>query len=115
MDAQACGAIPVTTPIWAIAENVEYGVFIEGDVRTDQIRARYVHAVAELLLNPQIQDQHRGEMMPWARERFDWERFVTQWDGWAATDTADQRSRARGRGNQPVTEQELADYPGVTL
>lgn len=107
MDAQACGAVPVTTPIWAIGENVEHGVFIEGDVRTDAIRARYVHAVAELLLNPHLQDEHRRPMMPWARDRFYWERFVDQWSMWAAADTENL--------SWPITEQELADYPGVTL
>jgi glycosyltransferase involved in cell wall biosynthesis len=108
MDAQACGAVPVTTPIWAIAENVEHGVFIEGDVRTDAVRARYVHAVAELLLNPHLAEQHRAPMMPWARRRFDWENFVDQWHGWANRDA----SRAAA-ANYPITEQELADYPGV--
>src|SRR5262249_22231428 len=27
MDAQACGAIPVTNPIWACKDNVHYGIF----------------------------------------------------------------------------------------
>jgi len=107
MDAQACGAVPVTNPVWAIGENVEHGVFIEGDVRTEAIRARYVYAVAELLLNPQMQQEHRAEMMPWARDRFNWERFVDQWAMWAAGDTENLA--------WPVTEQEMADYPGVTL
>lgn len=94
MDAQACGAVPVTTPIWAIAENVEHGVFIEGDVRSEAVRARYVHATAELLLNPQIAENHRAAMMPWARDRFKWERFVDQWQEWAQLD-ADERRRPR--------------------
>lgn len=113
MDAQACGAIPVTSPIWAIAENVEHGIFIEGDVRSEAIRARYVHAVAELLLNEHLQAKHRGIMMPWAREWFTWERFVTQWDEWAAIDTANERA-ARYRAIT-VTDEVMADYPGVKL
>lgn len=91
MDAQACGAIPVTNPIWAVGENVQHGVFIEGDVRSEAIRARYVHAVAELLLNPQMQQEHRRDMMPWARGRFDWDNFAVQWQYWAEQDIDEHR------------------------
>jgi glycosyltransferase involved in cell wall biosynthesis len=86
MDAQACGAVPVTRPLWAIGENVQNGVFIEGDATNELIRARYVWQVAELLLNPAIAAGHREFMMPNALTRFGWERWVNQWLDWAQSD-----------------------------
>lgn len=86
MDAQACGAVPVTSPVWAIGENVQHGVFIEGDVRNELVRARYVRSVVELLLNPQIQGEYRAAMMPWALTHFAWSRFAKQWEHWGEVD-----------------------------
>ena len=86
MDAQACGAVPVTRPTWAIGENVTDGVFIEGDATSELIRARYVFRVVELLLNPSIAEGYRAAMMPLALARFTWERFVDQWEAWAKFD-----------------------------
>jgi glycosyltransferase involved in cell wall biosynthesis len=86
MDAQACGAVPVTRPIWAVGENVSDGVFIEGDATSELIRARYVWNVAELLLNPSIAEEHREMMMPKALHHFGWERWVDQWLDWAQAD-----------------------------
>lgn len=89
MDAQACGAIPITNPLWAVAENVQHGVFIEGDLNWDLVRYRYVMELVKMAVQPELQDQIRGEMMPWARRRFDWTRFVDQWEGWAKDDVGD--------------------------
>jgi glycosyltransferase involved in cell wall biosynthesis len=86
MDAQSCGAIPITTPIWAVAENVQHGVFIEGDVRSDLIRSRFAFQLQALARDAERQEAIRREMMPWARDHFTWERFVTQWDEWARED-----------------------------
>jgi glycosyltransferase involved in cell wall biosynthesis len=86
MDAQACGAIPITSPVWAIAENVEHGVFVHGNVQNELIRARYVLEVFRMVVQAEAQDAIRADMMPWARDRFDWERFVDQWEDWARAD-----------------------------
>lgn len=80
MDAQASGAIPVTSPIWAVAENVRHGVFIDGDLGSELVRSRYVLETVKLLLNPERQEAIRKEMMPWARKHFDWNNFAIQWD-----------------------------------
>lgn len=88
MDAQANGAIPLTTPIWAIGENVKHGVFIDGNPETEPLtRARYVLELVRLLLDPARQDAIRQDMQPWARETFDWDVFARQWEGWAIRDT----------------------------
>jgi hypothetical protein len=87
MDAQALGAIPITIPYWAVGENVQHGVFIQGDASTDPLtRARFAFEVAKLACDPEKQESIRHPMMHWARRHFDWERFVDQWEGWAMTD-----------------------------
>jgi glycosyltransferase involved in cell wall biosynthesis len=98
MDAQACGAVPVTRPIWAVGENVSDGVFIEGDATSELIRARYVWNVAELLLNPSIAEEHREMMMPKALHHFGWERWVDQWLDWAQADKLAAAMPAARRG-----------------
>jgi hypothetical protein len=74
-------------------------VFIEGDVRGALVQARYVKETVSLLLNPRIQEAIREPMMEWARERFDWERFVDQWDGWLHHDAVWKDEVARGRAS----------------
>ena len=86
MDAQACGAIPITSPVWAIAENVKHGVFIHGNLEFELIRARYAMEVIRMVVQPDLQKEIRREMMPWALEHFSWERFVDQWEEWARAD-----------------------------
>lgn len=98
MEAQACGAIPITNPVWAVKENVRHGVFIEGDVRSDLIRSRYVLELVRMALDPARQGILRREMMAWARTAFTWENFITQWENWAKVDLE--------RKNAPVAELE---------
>lgn len=87
MDAQACGAVPITTPVWAIADNVEHGVFLEGDPYNDPlIRSRYVLEIVKMACDPIRQERIREEMMSWARQKFGWENFVDQWESWAVED-----------------------------
>jgi glycosyltransferase involved in cell wall biosynthesis len=86
MDAQACGAIPITGPVWAIAENVQHGIFIDGDVRNQLVAARYILETFKALVTPGFQEAIRPDMMAWARETFDWDIWARQWEGWARND-----------------------------
>jgi len=81
MDAQALGAVPITTPTWAVGENVKHGQFIDGNIDKDDrlTRARFVLALTQWARQPEKQEAVRAKMMPWAQEWFDWERVVTQW------------------------------------
>ncbi len=49
-------------------------------------QARYTLELIRLASQPELQEQIRKEMMPWALDRFDWERFVSQWENWASLD-----------------------------
>lgn len=87
MDAQALGAVPITNPVWAVGENVEHGIFIDGDTQAEAlVRARYVLEAMRLAIDPDRQERIRKVMMPWALERFDWEVYVKQWELWAMQD-----------------------------
>jgi glycosyltransferase involved in cell wall biosynthesis len=82
-DAMACGAIPVTIPIWAVGEFVRHGIFVYGDPYNDPLaQERFVGELHRLIREPGLQQQIRTEMIPYARKRFDWERTIDQLEGW---------------------------------
>ena len=78
-EAQAMGAVPVFSPIWAQGENIKYGIGVEGLSNDPLTIARAASEIVRLALTPGLQEKIREEMMPWARDRFNWERFTTQW------------------------------------
>jgi len=103
MEAQACGAIPVTTNFWALKQNVLRGFKFDGlPQKSAVVRQLMVDKVVELLLvNPEAQwswddpnwdwidngtPSDREEMMALAQERFDWSNVVNQWAGWLKGD-----------------------------
>lgn len=86
MDAQACGVIPITGPLWAVKENVEHGTFVSGDPGNNLVRAHYTLELIRLAKDLEEQAAIRDEMIPYALKRFDWERFADQWSSWAHAD-----------------------------
>lgn len=83
MEAQALGAIPICIPVWAQRENVMHGIFIEGNIKDELTIARFAMVIAKLSSMPDKQEEIRRPMMHDARNRFNWERFVDQWESWA--------------------------------
>lgn len=80
MEAQALGAIPITRPLWALKDNIAHGIFIEGSPRFDPlVSARYVGEIIRAC-NTDLQERIRPDMMRNARMRFNWERWVDQWE-----------------------------------
>jgi len=87
MEAQALGAVPITNPIGALANNVRYGTFVQGDAWGDQlVQARYAAEIVRMATMPGLQDQIRRPMMKEAVTTMNWERWVDQWEsalyGW---------------------------------
>lgn len=80
MEAQAMGAIPIFSPVWAQGENVKYGVAIDGHPDDPLTQARFAAEIVRLATQPQLQEIIRQEMMPWAKERYNWERLVDLWE-----------------------------------
>jgi glycosyltransferase involved in cell wall biosynthesis len=81
LEAQAMGAIPVYSPIWAQGENTRHGYAVPGNPDDPLTQARFVQAVAGLMQNPQVQEQIRGPMMADVRANWSWEQFVWQKPG----------------------------------
>lgn len=82
MEMQALGAIPITRPLWGLADNVQYGCFIDGDINDKLVLSRYVDAVVRMASNPEGQEAIRKPMMQHALARFNWERIADQWESW---------------------------------
>jgi hypothetical protein len=83
MEAQAMGCIPITNPLWALADNVRHGSFLHGDANEQLVQKRYVGEIARWTRNAELQAKCRAEMMPWARQKFTWERVVDQYEALA--------------------------------
>lgn len=84
MEAQALGAVPITNPLWALSDNVRHGTFLLGDPAGEPlVRAQYVGEILRLARDQELQEKIRKGMMPWARDRFDWERVVDQYEAMA--------------------------------
>lgn len=96
MDAQALGAVPLTNPVWAVGENVTHGVFLEGPPADYVTRGLYVLNLLDLAADAGKQERIRTEMMPDALRRFNWERFVDQWLGWANVDVEAETAAGSG-------------------
>lgn len=77
-EAQAMGAVPVFSPIYAQGENIKHGIAIEGDSLDPLTQSRFAAELVRLATRPQLQEEIRPNMMAWARKRFDWEVMVTQ-------------------------------------
>jgi len=82
-EAQAAGLIPVVRPIWAVGDNVRYGVIYDGSAYTDGLAlSSAVAYTASVLCDPAYQSSIRSRMMARSRYRFDWERVVDQYQCW---------------------------------
>lgn len=92
-ESQALGGIPIVLPIWAVGENVEHGTHVtdilpctpltaRAPLNESLVACRFVHEVVRWASNPVAQEWTRAQMMPWARQHFHWDRFVSQWEAW---------------------------------
>jgi len=80
MKAQALGAIPVVTNFAALQETVRNGMKVDVDITTEEGQKEYVTALVKMLKHPKHQQEIRASMMPWAREKFQWEDIAKDWD-----------------------------------
>lgn len=80
MEAMACGAVPIFSPVYAQGENIKHGIGIEGDANDSLTNSRFAHWIVKMTKHPELQELIRPEAIKYARERFNWERFVYQWE-----------------------------------
>jgi len=77
--AQLWGAVPVTTNTAALAETVQHGTKVAGDIWEPEIREKYKKELIRALKDPKWQEEQREKMMPWARARYSWTNVAKQW------------------------------------
>lgn len=88
MDAQACGATPVTNDLWALDDNVDksFGYVFQGSPQEDKlVRSYFIEAVISLLQNPGS-DENRRYFADKTLEKFDWNNIAQQFHGWIKKD-----------------------------
>lgn len=86
MEAQACGAWPITNDLWALRDNVKYGWMVDGVPQNSPlIRANWLHCLEEAFSCRK--EKERKEMQEWALAYHDWENVVDQWEEWINEDS----------------------------
>lgn len=81
--AQLWGAVPVTTNHAALKETVQYGKKVDGEIYENYLLAHgtqqeYKEALIGALKDEKWQEDERQQMMPWAREKYSWEKVAKQ-------------------------------------
>jgi glycosyltransferase involved in cell wall biosynthesis len=85
MEAQACGVIPIASPVWALRTNIQHGILIEGDIKDKLTINKFVGEVIRVCNSEELRERilHKdGDMVEQAKVRFNWERYTDQWEGW---------------------------------
>lgn len=91
LEAQAMGAVPVYSPIWAQGENTRHGFPVIGNPDDPMTRARFMTVITGLMLRPELQENVRPTMMREVRAAWDWGQFVSEKPGenWEEAATQD--------------------------
>lgn len=84
LKAQVSGAIPVTFDEFAMKDTIKFGRKVKGDPKNPKDLKALKSELVDLLKNPEKQDEHREEMMSWARENLSWGKVAEDWaEKWA--------------------------------
>ena len=85
MEAQACGAFPVTNDLWALKDNVGHGWMTQGiPQKSELVRHNWLRSLFTAFTSQTA--ENRDAMLEWALNRFDWERIADQWQRWIEED-----------------------------
>lgn len=79
MEAQATGAVPLFSPIFAQGENIKHGMAVSGNAEDPLTIAKAAGDLVKLMSLPKEQEKFRPPMMEYARNRFDWNVMALQW------------------------------------
>lgn len=82
MEAQACGAVPITNRLGALDTNVFHGYLYDGTPdKSNLCRLLQIHKTCDLITNP-AQITYRDEMMQDARDSFNIKKIADYYLGW---------------------------------
>ncbi|CAB4142922.1 hypothetical protein UFOVP434_51 [uncultured Caudovirales phage] len=89
MDAQACGASPITNNLWALADNVnpKFGKLLPALPQSDILmRSYFLEEIIEQLRKP-MKTEKRKKMADAALEKFAWKNIARQFKSWIEEDS----------------------------
>ena len=64
----------------ALAETVQYGVKVDGDIYDQETKDTYTKELIALLKDHKRQEEIRKPMMKWAQEKYKWSTVISEWD-----------------------------------
>ncbi len=76
MEAQACGAIPITRPWGGLGQMVQNGIFIEGEPSDPKVQREYADAILTVTSRPDWLESFRDGMIERAMQEFTWDRVI---------------------------------------
>lgn len=79
--AMAGGAVPITSDFACLKDIIKFGEQVQMHDFQDKDIERYKKALIKWLLHPELQENERKKMMPWARETFNWRLTAESWNG----------------------------------
>jgi FkbM family methyltransferase len=103
LEAQAMGAVPVFSPVYAQGENTRHGIAVAGAPKDLGTVARFAAEVVRLARDPGLQEDIRREMMPDVRAKWDWSQFayLKPNENWVDAAREDLEAMAAGRRPGP--------------
>lgn len=85
VEAQLAGAMPITNKLAGLAETVQTGISIEGDVHDQNVQEQYVNAVVHVLQNADENDEafrqlikEKAPAQTWDQVAAGWEQFLKE-------------------------------------
>lgn len=93
--AQIAGCVPITSDFAALGDKIKYGVKIHSDktienwtsginlnygFKEKDKKEEFIKAVVNYLKHPEKWDKDRIKMSKWARDKYNWDTIVDQWD-----------------------------------
>lgn len=78
VEAQLHGCVPVTTDIGALAETVQCGVTVGGDINDKTVQEEYLTALLDLMGNQEKWQKLSDEGRIWAKQ-YDWKEIAQKW------------------------------------
>ena len=79
MTAQIYGSIPVVTNYAALKETVGFGKKVDADITSSKGKEKYLNELVQALTDDKWKEEERSKMIPWAKEKFSWDKVADQW------------------------------------
>lgn len=90
LDAQACGAVPVTNDLWALRDNVKSGIIIPGIPQSDKtLKHKFIQGVIDVLNSDISETERKTQIADPILENYSWKNITHQFYDWFKEDSND--------------------------